>query len=98
VSKRHACEATLNFAIREKYRLSAANEGALEGIRRPVEVVGRVQRTLDLLSSSIERLLARGEPSEVLVQLVLVIEVLGKAETVAEGAVDNTSGPSIACL
>jgi hypothetical protein len=86
------------LAIREKYRLSAANEGALERIRRAVEVVGGVDGTLDLLSGSIERLLARAEPSEVLVQLVLVVEVLGKAEAVAEGAVDDASGSSIARL
>jgi hypothetical protein len=84
--------------MREKYRLSAANENALERIRRPVEVVGGVHRTLDLLSGSVERLLARAEPSEVLVQLVLVVEVLGKTEAVAEGAVDDASGPSIARL
>jgi len=98
VGERHACEATLNSAIREKYRLSAANENALERIRRAVEVVRGVDRTFDLLSSAIERLLARAEPSEVLVQLMLVVEVLRKTEAVAKGAIDDASGTSIARL
>jgi hypothetical protein len=86
------------LAIREKYRLSAANEDALEGIRCAVEVVGGVDGAFDLLSGSVERLLARVEPSDVLLQLVFVVEVLGKTEAVAEGAVDDASGPSIARL
>jgi hypothetical protein len=86
------------LAIREKYRLADPNEDPSEGIRGAVEVVGSVDGTLDLLAGSVERPLARVEPSDVLVQLVLVVEVLGKTEAVAEGAVDDASGPSIARL
>jgi hypothetical protein len=84
--------------IREKYRLSAANEEPLEGIRCAVEVVGGVYGAFDLLPGSVERLLARVEPSDVLLQLVLVVEMLGETEAVAEGAVDHASWPSIARL
>jgi hypothetical protein len=98
VGERHAIQATLKLAIREKYRLPEPNEQASEGIRGAVEVVGGVDGTLDLLASAIERPLARVEPSDVLVQLVLVVEVLGETEPVAEGAVNNASGPSIARL
>jgi hypothetical protein len=79
-------------------RRGRSGEDALERVRRPVEVVGRVDGALDLLSSSIERLLARAEPSEVLVQLVLVVEVLGKTEAVAEGAINDATGSSIGSL
>jgi hypothetical protein len=94
----HARQATLNFAIREKYRLAPSNEGASERIGGAVEVVGSVDGPLDLLARAIERPLARVEPSEVLVQLVLVVEVLGETEPVAEGAINNASGPPIARL
>jgi len=70
----------------------------LERIRRAVEVVGGVDGTLDLLARSIERPLARVEPSEVLLQLVLVVEVLRKTEAVAKGAVDDASRAAIARL
>jgi hypothetical protein len=74
----------------------AANEDALERIRGAVEVVGGVDGALNLLARSIERPLACVEPSEVLLQLVLVIEVLGETEAVAKAAIDDASGSSIA--
>jgi hypothetical protein len=84
--------------MREKYRLAGPNERASEGIRGTVEVVGGVDGTIDLLAGAIERPLARVEPSDVLVQLVLVVEMLGKTEPVAEGAINNAPGPPIARL
>jgi hypothetical protein len=98
VGERHAIEATLNLAIREKYRLAEPNEHASEGIGCAVEVVGGVDGTLDLLTGSIEQPLARVEPGDVLVQLMLVVEMLGSAEPVAEGAINDASWPSIARL
>ena len=73
-------------------------ESIQQGIRGAVEVIGGVDWTLHLLPTSVEHPLARAEPNEALVQLVLVVKVLRKTIAVTERAVDGASGPPIGRL
>ena len=99
MSDGHGPNATRKPPVRDSYRPAEPNEAALAGhvarIRGAVEVVGGVDGTLHALAGPVEDLPARVEPDDVLVGLVFVVEVLGKAKAVAERAVDDAAGPSV---